>query len=92
MLALAKQQGDTILAARNSHVAFINTCALLDLKPIWITPDYDSSTGLLQQPTANQIELALQQNPQVHTVYITSPDYMGSVSYTHLDVYKRQVL
>lgn len=77
MLALAKQQGDTILVARNSHVAFINTCALLDLKPIWITSNYDSSTGLLQQPTANQIELALQQNPQVHTVYITSPDYMG---------------
>ena len=36
MLLLMKQQGRAVLAARNVHRAFLNTCVLLDLPVQWL--------------------------------------------------------
>ena len=45
MLACTCLPGDTVIAARNAHKAFINTCALLDLRVRWILPDCRDSFG-----------------------------------------------
>lgn len=79
MLALTSANGK-VLAARNAHTSFMNSCILLNILPIWIYSDYSSETGLLSQPTPSQVEKALSENPDISSVYITSPDYMGIIA------------
>ena len=71
MLALACDKNAKIAAGRNAHVSFINTCALLDLDPMWIYP----KDGRVM---SNDVEKALEEGAKV--VYITSPDYFGRLS------------
>lgn len=80
MLALAKRRGGKLLAARNAHVAFINACALLGIDPVWAYPAYNTQTGLPDQISFQQVEASLLNNPEVRTVYLTSPDYMGQMA------------
>ena len=60
MLLLMKQQGRAVLAARNVHRAFLNTCVLLDLPVQWIYPR--ESDGILSGTyDLADFEAALQQ-------------------------------
>ena len=79
MLACCCTPGDTVLAARNAHKAFINTCALLGLNVRWLLPDSRDSFGVSGTVDAEQVEKALSEGG-IHAVYITSPDYMGFMS------------
>ena len=79
MLACTCLPGDTVIAARNAHKAFINTCALLDLRVRWILPDCRDSFGVSGTVTPEQVEAALSKGG-ARAVYITSPDYMGYMS------------
>lgn len=76
MLACTCSPGDTVIAARNAHKAFINTCALLGLNVRWILPDCRDSFGVSGTVTPGQIEKALTEGG-AKAVYITSPDYLG---------------
>ena len=80
MLSLACRPRDRILAARNAHVALINACVLLDLTPQWLFSPLDPQSGLAKQPTAAEIALVLEQNPDLSVVYLTSPDYIGQLA------------
>lgn len=66
-----------ILAARNSHKAFIYALALSDADVVWLWPKKTDS--LCSCPiTAKQVENALQAAPRLpDAVYVTSPDYLG---------------
>ncbi len=79
MLA-AFQPGDRILAARNAHTAFVNACALLDLKPVWILPKALDTAGVSGAVTPEQVAEAIAANPDAKGVYLTSPDYLGILS------------
>lgn len=79
MLVCTCSPGDTVIAARNAHKAFINTCALLDLRVRWILPDCRDSFGVSGTVTPEQVEAALSKG-EARAVYITSPDYMGYMS------------
>ncbi len=79
MLACCCMPGDTVLAARNAHKAFINTCALLDLNVQWLLPNSRDSFGVSGTVDAEQVREALAQGG-IKAVYITSPDYMGFMS------------
>lgn len=80
MLALTAKPGQTVIAARNAHKAFFNTCTLLDLEPFWVMPAYNDSFGVSGEVTAEQIKEAIKANPDAAAVYVTSPDYMGCMS------------
>ncbi len=80
MLALSCRPGDTVLAARNAHRAFINTCALLDLRPVWIRPDYNDRFGVSGEVSPQAVAEALAAHPEARAVYLTSPDYLGCIS------------
>lgn len=80
MLALAASPGDTVIAARNAHTAFINSCALLDITPYWVKPNYNDNFGVSGEITPKAIEAALNSAPHAKAVYITSPDYLGCIS------------
>lgn len=79
MLSLVKMKGKKIIAGRNAHMSFINSCILLGLQPIWVLPKVSDKYGVCGLITADQIEEKIKQNPDAVAVYITAPDYLGNV-------------
>lgn len=77
MVAAAKRRGGRLLAVRNAHIALINACILLDWQPVWLYPAYDASVGMARQATAGEIAAAMDADPSIRSVYLTSPDYYG---------------
>jgi len=76
MLLLMKQEGRTVIAARNVHRAFLNACVLLDLPVQWVYPQ--ESDGILSGSYAPEdFEKILQQLGRPACIYLTSPDYLG---------------
>lgn len=80
MLSLVAKPKDSVIVARNSHIAFFNSCALLDINPIFILPSYNDAFGVSGVVTAGQVEDTIKGNKDAKAVYITSPDYMGVMS------------
>ncbi len=80
MLGLMKSENRKVIASRNSHRAFLNACALLDLETEWIYPEY--KFGIVSGKIKTEdIENALERNSgQPLCVYITSPDYLGGIA------------
>ena len=80
MLAIACKTGDTVLAARNAHKAFLYAAALLDLSVDWLYPS-DASHVCVSQISPDALESALKdKNEKPSAVYITSPDYLGNMA------------
>ena len=78
MLAAMKQEGRTVVAARNVHRAFLNAAALLGLDVKWVMPDY--TDGILSGTLSpGDIERALADTSNA-CVYLTSPDYTGRMA------------
>ncbi|MBQ2385111.1 MAG: PLP-dependent transferase, partial [Clostridia bacterium] len=85
MLALIKKKAPAsrrarVLAARNVHKAFVYACALLDIDADWLFPaSYSHLCACKIAP--EQLDEALKAAKILpDAVYITSPDYLGSVS------------
>ena len=82
MLAIMKQEGRQVVAVRNVHRAFLNACALLDIDPIWIVPDY--SGGILSGTIdTNEVKHTLEKCRKPACLYVTSPDYTGKTADIH---------
>ncbi len=82
MLAIAvsnRVDKPLIVAARNSHKAFIYAAALLDLDVEWIYPDeFSHLCECVVTPEKLENTLAsLDRKPSA--VYVTSPDYLGNI-------------
>lgn len=79
MLTLMKQENRTIIAARNVHRSFLNTCILLGLTVKWVYPE--TNNGLLSgQYTPEQFAAVLAETEEPACVYVTSPDYLGKTA------------
>ena len=90
MLALALRgapktgKRPVLLAARNAHKALLYAAALLDFDIQWLWPAPEASGALCSCPvTPEALRKALEalagQGEQPFGVYVTSPDYLGSV-------------
>lgn len=80
MLAMVCEYGNKIICGRNIHTSAVNAMALLGMDPVWVYPKGDSGLGLGGAIDVEDIELAIEQNPDAVAVYITSPDYFGIMS------------
>ncbi|EWM54745.1 aminotransferase class V-fold PLP-dependent enzyme [Ruminococcus flavefaciens] len=79
MLAVMKQEGRRVIAARNVHRAFLNAAALLGLDVQWLLPRY--SSGILSgELLLSDAEEALAASDKPACLYITSPDYTGRLA------------
>ena len=72
-------QGDSVLVARDSHKSVYNATFLRRLKVDYIYP------SMKERPYAGavskeEVEMALEKNPKIKAVVITSPSYEGIVS------------
>jgi len=76
----ARQQGKKplVLAGRNAHKTFISAAALLDFPVRWLYPRGDASY-LSCSVTPEDLEAALSQGETPTAVYLTTPDYLGSM-------------
>ena len=65
-----------IAAGRNAHKTFLSAAVLLDLDPVWLTPETpDSYLSCLLTP--EEVDRALT-DTSACAVYLTSPDYLGN--------------
>ena len=78
MLALVKREGRKVIAVRNVHRAFLSACALLDIDPEWVIPEYTDTYVSGQIPTS-AVEEKLKAFPNA-CLYVTSPDYLGAMA------------
>lgn len=77
-LALCARPGERVLVDRGCHRAAFNALALLDLEPVWLErPWQEDLAGPILPET---VEKGLNQNPDVRTVFVTSPTYAGVLS------------
>lgn len=79
MVRAAHRLGGRLLAARNCHVAFLNACILLDWQPVWLCPPCGEG-GLPRTVTAADVAAAMDADPEIRSVYLTSPDYYGAIA------------
>lgn len=74
------KRDDTILIARNCHKAVYNAVYLKELNPQYIYPKYIEEYGISGGIAPEDVEHALNENPKIKAVVITSPTYEGVVS------------
>ncbi len=69
-----------ILAARNVHKAFVYAAALLDFDTEWMYPEEESHLCkcIITKKRLEEYILSAKRKPDA--VYITSPDYLGSIA------------
>lgn len=80
MLAAVCKKGDKVVAARNSHKAFLNSCILLDLEPVWVYPEFADGSVIAGEITSAAIAEGIKKAEKPACVYITSPDYLGNIA------------
>lgn len=79
-------RGDKIIVARNCHKSVFNACMLLELKIIYIEPDYDSTNGYYMRLSQETADKAIRENPDAKVMIITSPTYEGFISEIECDI------
>jgi arginine decarboxylase len=70
--------GDTVLVDRTSHRSVLLGLVLAGLRPVWLHPPLDASTGLPLGLDAATVADALRRHPEARAVLVTSPSYVGT--------------
>lgn len=82
MLRLVSRGGSRrVVLARGAHRSAIHTLALLDLEPVWVWPEPLAGSALPGTVPPQAVERALETCGGAAAVYLTSPDYYGTLSY-----------
>ena len=79
-LALCCTPGDKLLLDRGSHRSAFHAMALLDLTPVWLERPWLERENLTGPVSPGAVERALDGDPEIKTVCITSPTYAGVLS------------
>lgn len=75
----AREPDHYILAARNAHKVFIQTCALLNLDVGWLWDEADSFNLCRTIVSPKTLDKVLSDTSHLPiAVYVTSPDYLGN--------------
>ena len=81
MLTAVKLEKRRVIAVRNVHRSFINSCILLGIEPEWILPKYSdfAISGEIDTQVLENTETMLKKIPNA-CLYVTSPDYTGYIA------------
>ena len=79
-----------ILLPRNVHKSVINGLILSGAVPVFLMPEIDEETEIVNQPTYKDWKKAIDQNPDARAIFVINPTYFGAtgdlkriVSYAH---------
>jgi arginine decarboxylase len=70
--------GDLVIVDRTSHRSVHLGLVLAGLRPIWIHPSLDATTGLPVGIEPATVSAALRDHPDARAVFVTSPSYVGT--------------
>ena len=87
MVLTACKRGDEIILPRNVHRSVLNALVLCGAIPVYVNPEVDQRLGISLGMKREQVAKAIAEHPRAVAVLVNNP-----VSYTHLDVYKRQAV
>ena len=71
---------DKILVARNCHKSVYNAVEVFGLTPVYVMPTHFEEYGFFGSVNPFDVKKALDENPDIKLVVITSPTYEGIVS------------
>lgn len=74
------RKGGKVLAARHCHKSVHHAMYLNELVPRYLYPQYDGSKHINGEILSEDVERALEQEPDICAVVIVSPNYDGVVS------------
>ena len=74
------QRNGKILIARNSHRSAYHAMYLRGLTPVYLYPQKTSGMELNGSLRPEDVEKALQEDPEIEAVFVTSPTYDGVMS------------
>jgi arginine decarboxylase len=77
LIMTACKPGDKILLPRNVHRSVLGGLVLSGAEPVFVMPQYDEERGLLRQIHADDVAMALAENPDCQAVLVVSPNYQG---------------
>jgi arginine/lysine/ornithine decarboxylase len=80
------KRGDKIIVARNCHKSVYNACMLLELRVVYIEPNFDYVNGYYTRVEQTVVDKAILNNPDACAVVITSPTYEGNLSHISCDI------
>lgn len=78
-LFLGTNPGDAVLVQRNSHLSLFHAAVSLDLNLSYLEGEVDEEAGLFAGITPESVEEALEADPGIKAVFLTSPDYFGGI-------------
>lgn len=79
-LATITDPGDTVLVQRNCHKSVYNALIHNRLNPVYLYPHYNEAHNVLTGVDPDEIEMILQENPEIKAVVLTHPNYYGVCS------------
>ncbi|NLY44828.1 MAG: aminotransferase class I/II-fold pyridoxal phosphate-dependent enzyme [Tissierella sp.] len=79
-MATITKPGDKVLVQRNCHKSIYNGMILNRLNPVYLYPNYNEKYHVLTGINPEDVEKAIQENPDIKAVIITTPNYYGVCS------------
>ncbi|MDE6781575.1 MAG: aminotransferase class I/II-fold pyridoxal phosphate-dependent enzyme, partial [Ruminococcus sp.] len=80
MIMYACKSGDKIIMPRNVHRSAINALILCDAVPVYVNPDVNNQLGIALGMSVEQVEKAIQENPDAKAILVNNPTYYGICS------------
>lgn len=80
MIMYACKSGDKIIMPRNVHRSAINALILCDAVPVYVNPDVNRQLGIALGMSVEQVEKAIEENPDAKAVLVNNPTYYGICS------------
>lgn len=80
MIMYACKSGDKIILPRNIHRSAINALILCDAVPVYVNPDVNHQLGIALGMSVEQVERAIEENPDARAVLVNNPTYYGICS------------
>jgi lysine decarboxylase len=72
--------GDKVVVTRSLHRSLLLGMVLADLEPCWLPTKIDPVTDMPLGVAVEDVESALQANPDARAVLVTEPGYLGTLS------------
>lgn len=79
-IASVCRYGDSLIVARNCHKSVYNAIQLLNLKPIYVMPEWNEEYGIFGGISPDGIKRTIKEHPEAKAVILVSPTYEGVVS------------
>ncbi|MFJ2257289.1 aminotransferase class I/II-fold pyridoxal phosphate-dependent enzyme [Streptomyces sp. NPDC087844] len=71
---------EKLLVGRDAHKAVVSGLILSGIRPVWVTPQWDSRLHLAHPPSAEAFEAAFAEHPDAKGALVTTPTPYGTCS------------